>query len=730
MSRHGMPDWAVVVLAAAVAAGALTARRFPLLVALALLVLALASRVPPMLWLAGALLASSLADRSWSGLDPPVPARLHGAVVTLVTDPRPSSGPGPPLVRADARLGGRRVELRAGGPAPSARLADLLAGERVVVDGHLRPVPSRLRRWLATRHVAARLDVTDVRSVAPGDRLSRWINAARRTFQRGATALPVDHRSLFSGLVLGDDRGQRPEVVHDFRASGLTHLLVVSGGNVAVALALAGPLICRLSLGGRFAVGLGVLGLFGTLTRWEPSVLRAVAMASLALLATVLGRPQPGLRLLALAVTGLLLVDPLLVHSVGFQLSVAASAGILLLARPIAARLPGPRWLGDAIAVTAAAQVGVAPVLLPTFGPIPLASLPANLLAGPVAGAVSLWGMAVGVPAGVTGGPVADLVHLPTRLLVAWVASVARIAAALPFGSIDARHLVLIAAAALTAAVTARRSDRLLRPLANVGLAIALVLPVLTPAHDADGATIVRGAVLWRAGDATILTLTAAADGTAVLDALHERRVRTLRVLVARSRTVGAVAVVRARHDVGLLVDRTNAPDGATTTVGPFSVAFRHTPTGLDVRVERTAYGLPAATQASTAAVGRRPRSPTLPQSDWPFAHARHRARSSVVSWSLAAGARFRPRARAPPRPPPPAPPPAPEGDPPPRIRPSSRPAPLNRAMKPSNSSRWSRHRSSSQRRPSKPNSIVWSAPNSSPSWRSHVKRMDTFFAI
>src|SRR5205085_6821192 len=104
--------------------------------------------------------------------------------------------------------------------------------------------------------------------------------------------------------------------------------------------------------------------LSGVRTRGGPSVLRAEAMAGLALLASTMGRPVSGVRILALAVAGLLLIDPLLVGSLGFLLSVGASAGILLLSKPITALLPGPRPLAEALGVTLAAQVGVAPVLV------------------------------------------------------------------------------------------------------------------------------------------------------------------------------------------------------------------------------------------------------------------------------------------------------------------------------------------------------------------------------
>ena len=71
----------------------------------------------------------------------------------------------------------------------------------------------------------------------------------------------------------------------------------------------------------------------------------------------------------------------MLPHSVGFQLSVGASLGLALLAGPISARLPGPRWLAESVGITVAAQLGVAPVLTSTFGGMPLVTLVANLLA-------------------------------------------------------------------------------------------------------------------------------------------------------------------------------------------------------------------------------------------------------------------------------------------------------------------------------------------------------------
>jgi len=267
----------------------------------------------------------------------------------------------------------------------------------------------------------------------------RAANGLRHRVLVGGEALDDTDRALVAGFLVGDDRGLPARVAADFRAAGLSHLLVVSGANVSLALALIAPLLRRFGLLGRLAGGLAALVVFAAMTRFEPSVLRAGAMSGLALLASFLGRPVAGLRLLALAVAGLVLIDPFLVHSLGFGLSCAASAGILLVAEPISRLLPGPQLIREPLAVTTAAQMGVAPVALPAFGELPLAALPANVAAAPAAAALSLWGLGAGVVTGLLeglagvahSGPLA-LLQIPTALLARWIRTVAQLAARSP----------------------------------------------------------------------------------------------------------------------------------------------------------------------------------------------------------------------------------------------------------------------------------------------------------
>jgi competence protein ComEC len=152
---------------------------------------------------------------------------------------------------------------------------------------------------------------------------------------------------------------------------------------------------------------------------------------------------------------------------VGFQLSCGASLGIALLARPFADWLRGPAWLRESLGTTAAAQVGVAPVLLPVFGSIPLISFPANLLAVPLAGPLTMWGLTAGALAGLVrdvAPPLATALQAPTQLLAEGVLGLADLASTAPL-AVDARGAAVLAATAAVVvaalAVLRRRGPRL-----------------------------------------------------------------------------------------------------------------------------------------------------------------------------------------------------------------------------------------------------------------------------
>ena len=345
--------------------------------------------------------------------------------VTIVGDPSPfGSG-----LRVTVEVVGERFDVWAYG-SPRRRLVDRQAGELVYVQGERRPTTSNVRR-AQIRHVVGQLDVDFVGDWREGSPLYRTSSRVRTALRRAAeSTMTADHAALFTGLVIGDDARESPEMINAFRSSGMSHLTAVSGQNVVFVLAAASPLLRRLRPWWRWGATLGVIGWFMALTRFEPSVLRAGVMAMLASSSFLLGRQQSVVRLLAWTIAILVLVDPMLVWSVGFWLSTGATAGVCVAAPPLAERLPGPVWFRAPLSVTLGAQLGVVLPSWLVFHRLPLVSLPANLLAVPVAGFVML----IGIPGGLASAmapPLAPLLMAPCEAGTRWVASVAYLGAAI-----------------------------------------------------------------------------------------------------------------------------------------------------------------------------------------------------------------------------------------------------------------------------------------------------------
>lgn len=414
--------------------------------------------------LALAMLGGAQTERALNGLaHSPLNAAIdRGAPVTisgvLVDDPQSGRFDTDAFVRVPA--GDTHRTLFVVATADDAlRLRVLEAGDRVVLSGRLGPLrPTSFEQRARWRHAVGRLDRVQVLALEPAQGMLRVANGLRDVVLRGTAPLPLTPRALLAGFLLGDTRAIPDDTVAAYRESGLSHLLAVSGENVAFTLALFGPLLRRLSLGSRTAGAIAIVLLFATMTRFEPSVLRASALAVVALGSSFVGRPASSVRALALAVIALLTLDPFLLHSVAFWLSCGASAGIALLSGPLRARLPGPMWLRGPLAVSLAAQIGVTPVLLATFGTVPLVTPIANLLAAPAAEAVGVYGMLASAIGGLV-PPLAPLLQQPSAVFIAWVTAVARAGSAVGVDLDRTTALLgLACGCAAAAAVTLTRS--------------------------------------------------------------------------------------------------------------------------------------------------------------------------------------------------------------------------------------------------------------------------------
>jgi competence protein ComEC len=400
-------------------------------------------------------------------------------------------------------------------------------------------------------------------------------NAIRRRVIEGLSPLESG-RALLVGFLVGDTSGVEEVDQSAMRRSGLSHYTAVSGSNVAIFLALlfvaAGPL----GIGPRRRAVVGLLGLpvFAAATGFEPSVLRASAMAALALVGRLAGISLETWQVVSAAVIGLLAFDPGLATDTGFQLSLAATAGVI-----VGSRFPVTRGrLPRALAVGAGAQIAVAPLLILHFGQVPLLSPLANLVAAPIVAIATILGVV-----GVIG---LDPALALAETLAALVLEMARVASAWP--QIGWSGL----AVALVGLVIALKRP-LLRPtvvvVASLAAAWLLVGPV--PALPDPGAVVLDvgqgDAILLAGGDGLFALIDGGPDQAILAENLAEYRVHRLELVVLthdHADHSAGLAGLPGRIPVGLLW-----AGGADE--GPTDLAATYEESGIEVERPRLGAG-------------------------------------------------------------------------------------------------------------------------------------------
>ncbi len=312
--------------------------------------------------------------------------------------------------------------------ASDAGFSSLIAGQPAAFHAQV----SKPKRRDLTVAVLAALGEPIAGGAAP---IHRAAHHVRQRFARASRmVLPPDQAALLPALVLGDTSSVPGQTTADFRASGLTHLMAVSGANVTIvcgAVLLTGTLV-----GPRAAVVLAAVTLVAFVVVVQPSasVLRAAVMGAITLLAVLTHRRRLALPALSATVILLMVVAPQLAVDAGFALSASATAALVLVAPMWSLSLTDrgwPRPLADAVSVAAAAQLVTAPLVAGISGSVSLVAVAANLLVAPVIPLITVIGTSAAVlcvlwPAG------AELLIRFTGPEVWWLMTVARRAADLP----------------------------------------------------------------------------------------------------------------------------------------------------------------------------------------------------------------------------------------------------------------------------------------------------------
>lgn len=515
-----------------------------------------------------------------------VPAEL---TVTVTDDPRRarSSSAVRPTYVISARIEsiharGKTVSVRAGAVLlADQRWEHLLTGQRVQLRGKV--IPARSRDLTA---VAVRVKGPPVRIGVPP-----WVQLAagalRTGLQRACAPLPPEQGGLLPGLVVGDVSQLDPAVSEDFRATGMTHLVAVSGANCAIVSGAVLLLCRRLRAPPALAAGLAGVALIGfvILARPSPSVLRAALMGGIALLAFATGRRRAAVPCLLATASLLLLIDPSLAASAGFALSVLATAGLLVLAPDWSTAMKArgiPGGLAEALAVPAAAQLACQPVIVAFFGTIGLVAIPANLLVIPAVAPATLIGVLAGL---------VSVVSEPLAAALAWLASwpaywmvlVARTGADVPGGVLPwpaglVGAMSLLALLIVVVLVARWRPIRWLM-IAVVAALVLVALPmrVIAPGWPPPGWLMVGcavgqgDAVVLNAGDGRAVVIDTGPEPVAVDDCLDRLGIRDIAALVLshlHADHVGGIAGVLPGRRIGMvLVGAEAEPVGGRRTV-------------------------------------------------------------------------------------------------------------------------------------------------------------------
>ena len=223
--------------------------------------------------------------------------------------------------------------------------------------------------------------------------------------ERVKQAVPEPEVNLGLSYLLGDKTGLSKEFSENLRAVGLTHMVVASGAHLAILVSVARRIFGRASRTLGLLMSVAFVVLFMAMVGWTPSIMRAGVMAILTLVSWYVGRKMAAWRLLLLTAAGTLMCDPEFLTNLGWLLSFASYAGIMIVGPRLTRFFYGerkPGFFGSTILTTIAATVMTLPITLYYFGAASLISVVANLLILPTLsvamGLTFLAGVVAGAP--------------------------------------------------------------------------------------------------------------------------------------------------------------------------------------------------------------------------------------------------------------------------------------------------------------------------------------------
>lgn len=301
----------------------------------------------------------------------------------------------------------------------------IVRGTLNIPKGSTNPSGFSYRSYLSHNGISATLFVMDY-NINLGDKnkgnilVKLGLKLRERIVSVIKKSLPPQQAGLLNGMLIGYKQDLSQEVQEAFSASGLSHLMAVSGSNVGFIVLPLVFLFKKLKVRQKFANVsiIAILILFTLITGFEPSVLRAVIMAAVILLAQIIWRDTEIFTSISFAALLLLFYNPGILFNIGFQLSFAATISLVLFYKNLKQMLSFkfiPAFIVDVLAATISAQIGVLPITVFYFNTVSVVSIISNLLVVPIVEFITILGSLMAI---------LGQIHIVLSILIGYVNNV------------------------------------------------------------------------------------------------------------------------------------------------------------------------------------------------------------------------------------------------------------------------------------------------------------------
>jgi competence protein ComEC len=324
----------------------------------------------------------------------------------------------------------------------------LAPADRVIVHGTL-DQPERFvtdtgtqfdyATYLGTSHIQATMYIPEVTVTGQSRKLfvslQRHLYVVRESLREQIRSIfPLPVSALYSGIMIGDQSLFPPELLDVFRKSGLIHIMVLSGSNIALVAGFVFIFARRLGYYRRYIITGIIVTLFVMMTGFAPPSVRALIMILVTYIARLLLRQYNAMYILLLTILGMLIINPSLARNVSFHLSILATYAILFVAPLIQSRIMGitERFgFREIIAQTLSTQIIVVPYTIVSMGMFSLVGILLNIIVVPLTGLLTVVGYIL-VGLSYISGSLASILGLPFAYIASFIINISELLVTIP----------------------------------------------------------------------------------------------------------------------------------------------------------------------------------------------------------------------------------------------------------------------------------------------------------